>query len=566
MKVFSSAQSPGTFHKHIAEVLGIPMHKVELDIRRLGGGFGGKESTAIWISASAVAAKLLNKPVKIVLERNDDISTSGKRHRYIIDYKIGLNKDYIIKAYEVDLYQQAGAFCDISLAVLGRSFLHTTSAYNIENLKATAVSCRTNIPPNNAFRGFGVPQGVFAIESAISHVSEIAGVEASFIKQKNLLSDGDVLPYGLKLEKVNCIKCWDELDKKADIESRIKKINEYNRNNTVTKKGYAVTPVCFGISFAQTALNQASSLVNIYIDGTVSVSTGAVEMGQGVNTKLALIAARTFSIDPKKVRVDSTNTSRIPNASPTSASTGADLNGMAVKTACEEILERLKKFGAKKFNKENKDDISIKDEYIHLKGEKTDYGWEKLVFDAYWDRTDLSSHSYYATPGLYMNTENEKGRPFAYYSYGASLIEVTVDCLRGTYEIEYAEIIHDVGQSLSPEIDKGQTYGAALQGIGWSTIETLKYSSDGKLLTGMNAYKIPDIKFCPDNFNVTLLENSFNPYAICNSKAVGEPPFIHGLGAYFAILYALRNIRKDKPIPPLPLTPEKVFMYIHGGK
>lgn len=564
LKVFASTQSPGAFHRHIADVLGIPMHKIELEIRRLGGGFGGKESAAVWVTAAAFAAKLLNRPVKLILDRNEDISTSGKRHAYSFDYKLGLDAEGNILAFEVDMYQHAGAFADISPAVLGRSFLHSSGSYKIPNIKITAVSCKTNIPPNNAFRGFGVPQGTFGIESAIYQAAEIMGVDDTVLKRKNLLKDGDSLPFGMRLDKTATHRCWDTLDKKVNIAQRIKDVIEYNKNNNDTKRGISVIPVCFGISFAQPTLNQASSLVNIYSDGSVGVSTGAVEMGQGVNAKIRIIAAQTLGINLDRIYVNTTNTSRIPNASPTSASTGADLNGMATKTACEELKKRLIKFISKKINYENIDDnIYIIDENIYFKSANIGYSWTELIADAYKDRTDLSSHSFYATPAIYYDNIKERGRPFAYYSYGTSITEVIVDCVRGTYKIESVDIVHDVGQSLSEIIDKGQIEGAVIQGIGWATIEQLRYAKNGKVLTSVNSYKIPDIKFVPEKFNISLLENSVNPFAVCNSKAIGEPPFVHGLGAYFAILKALRSIRKDKPIPSLPLTPEKVFMYIH---
>lgn len=563
MKVCASVQSPGAFQRHVADVLGVPMHKIEIEIRRLGGGFGGKESTAVWVTAPAIAAKILNRPVKMVLTRNEDIATTGKRHPFSFDYKIGLDAEGNILAYEVDLYQQAGACTDISLAVLERSFLHTTGSYRIPNTRITAVSCRTNIPPNNAFRGFGVPQAAFGIESALRHAAEIMEIDMNLIKKRNLLRDGDFFPYGMQLEKSNAVRCWEELDKRCNFEKRIKTVETYNRKNKDTKRGIAIIPVCFGISFSQTVLNQASSLVNVYIDGSVSVSTGAVEMGQGVNTKIALIAAQSFSISKDKVRIDTTNTSRIPNASPTSASTGTDLNGMATKMACEEILKRLKIFAAKRINHNNPENISIRNEMVYLRSSKTDYRWEQLIKDAYWDRTDLSCHSYYATPNIYMDREINKGHPFAYYTYGTSVTEVLMDCVRGTYDIESIDVVHDVDTPISSSIDKGQIEGAIIQSMGWSTIEQMHYGKSGKVLTGVNSYKIPDIKFCPKKFNVYLLKNSCNPFAVCNSKAVGEPPLIHGIGAYFAILNALRNIRTDKPIHSLPLPPEKVFMYIH---
>ncbi|MEJ2745561.1 MAG: molybdopterin-dependent oxidoreductase [bacterium] len=545
IKVCASSQSPGAFHRHIAEVLGIPQSKVEFEIRRLGGAFGGKESTAVWVVAPAMAAFLLKRPVKLVLTRNEDIATSGKRHPYQYDYKIGLDAEGNILAYEIDLYQHAGACADISLPVLGRSFLHASGSYRIRNIRVTAVSCRTNIPPNNAFRGFGVPQGTFAIEAAITHAAEVMGVDAAVIKRRNLLKNGDTLPYGMKLEKTNAIRCWETLDRQVNLAKRHAKVEEYNRTHTESKRGLAVIPVCFGISFSQTALNQAGALVNIYVDGSVVVSTGDVEMGLGVNTKIQLVAAHTLGISADKV-------------------TGADLNGMATKYACEELHARLQKFAAGHLDHDNPEDITWPDGVVHIGEKRTELDWYKLVAAAQWARIDLSSHAFYATPNLHLDRKTERGRPFAYYSYGTSLTEVLLDCRRGTYSIESIDVVHDVGQTISEAIDRGQVEGGVIQGMGWATIEQIRYAPDGKVLTGVNAYKVPDIKFCPPHFSVTLLPNSDNPFAVCNSKAVGEPPFIHGLGAYFAILHALRSDRKDKPLPSLPLTPEKVFMYLHG--
>jgi xanthine dehydrogenase large subunit len=564
IKVIASSQSPGAFHHHIAEVLGIPQNKVEFEIRRLGGGFGGKESTAVWVVAPAMAAFILKRPVKLVLDRNEDIATTGKRHAYEYDYRIGLDAEGRITAFEVTLYQHAGACADISTAVLGRSFLHVSGSYRVPNIRVTGLSCRTNIPPNNAFRGFGVPQGTFSIEAALTHAAELLGIDAITVKRRNLLENGDTLPYGMKLEKTNAIRCWEELEARVKIAERRAAVEEYNRGHVESKRGLAVVPVLFGISFAQTALNQASALVNIYVDGSVAVSTGAVEMGQGVNAKIRLIAARTLGIEPARVRVETTNTTRIPNASPTSASTGADLNGMATQFACETLRDRLTAFAAGHLKLAAGIPVSIRDGVVFAGDDPTELGWEKLAAAAQWARIDLGAHAFYATPGVGLDLATERGRPFAYYAYGTSLTEVLVDCARGTYTIEAIDVVHDVGRPISYPIDKGQIEGGVIQAIGWATIEQIRYAPDGRVLTAVNAYKIPDIKFVPKHFEVHLLENSDNPFAVANSKAVGEPPFIHGLGAYFALWDALRAARKDRPIPSLPLTPEKVFMYLHG--
>ena len=564
MKVYASAQAPGAFHHHLAEVLGIPQSKVELDIRRLGGGFGGKESTAVWIVAPAMAAFLLKRPCKLVLERNEDIATTGKRHAYQYDYKLGVDSEGRILAYDVTLYQHAGACADISPAVLGRSFLHASGSYRIPNIRITGMSCRTNIPPNNTFRGFGVPQGTFAIEAALTRAAEVAGIDVAVVKRRNLLQAGDTLPYGMKLDWTNAIRCWDTLDTQVDLAARRQAVADHNRTHTDTQRGLAVVPVCFGISFAQTALNQASSLVHIYVDGSVSVSTGAVEMGQGVNTKLQIIAARTLGIPEDFVRVDSTNTSRIPNASPTSASTGADLNGMATRQACEDLLGRLKPFAAQHLRHPTADDVTIRGGVVFLGDQPTDLHWEALVKAAQWARVDLGAHAFYATPNLHYDLETERGRPFAYYSYGTSITEVQLDVLRGTYAMLAFDVVHDIGRSLTEAVDRGQIEGGVIQGMGWATLEQIHYAPDGRVLTGVNAYKIPDIKFVPPHFGVALLPDSDNPFAVYNSKAVGEPPFVHGLGAYFAVLDALRAVRTDRPLPDLPVTPERAFLYLHG--
>lgn len=565
IKVSCSTQAPGGFQHHISDVLGIPMNKVELEIRRLGGGFGGKEGCAGWACLAAVASFILDLPVKLVLSRHEDITTSGKRHPFSSDYKIGLKKDGTILAYEVKLFQNGGAFADISMPVLGRAMLHTVSAYSIPNFRGFGYSCRTNITPNTAFRGFGVPQAVFLIESAIYQAAYKMEVNPIEIQKKNLITEGYQLPYGMKIENCTLNLCLEQLDKKCKINERIKFVEDYNKNNVATKKGIYLIPVCFGISFVQTAMNQAGSLVHIYTDGTVSVSTGAVEMGQGVNSKMQAIASKTLCISSSKIKVETTNTSRIANASPTSASTGADLNGMATYKACKALYERLREVAARKFNVQPVD-ITFDNGNIFIDGENTDYSWKQLVQDAYGQRIDLSCHEFYSPKQLHWDASVMKGQPYTYHSYGVSLTEVTIDCLRGTYEIDSVELVHDVGVALSEEIDMGQFEGGILQGLGWATIENLVYAPNGKCLSTTNAYKVPDIKFIPKKIDIEFLKNVGNPYAVYNSKAVGEPPFIHGIGVYFALINALKAASKTRkePLFSLPMTPEKSFMYMYS--
>ena len=565
LKIYASSQSPTGIQKDVSEVVDLPMNKIEVDILKIGGGFGGKEACAMYAAFPAVAAKILAKPVKLVLSRADDMALSSKRHPFTTDFKIGLDKNNKILAYQAKFLQDAGAYADISPPVLERCMLHAVNSYNIPNVLIDMFSCKTNKIPNTAFRGFGVPQSFFAIECAIYKAAEKMNIHPYVIQKDNLLKEGDTFHYGMKTENCNIKNCWDKLNEICDIDNEFKRVDTFNSVNTEKIKGLYIMPISFGISFAQTILNQAGALVHIYTDGTVSVSTGAVDMGQGVNTKIKFIVARALSVKPDKVRVETTNTTRVANISPTAASTGCDLNGMAAKNAASQLIERLKKVVAEETSSKY-EQISIKDEVFYCDDRPIDeLKFVDVVGIAYRKRVDLTCHAYYATPGVMFDRVKEVGTPFPYHSYGASMIEITIDCLKGTYNIDFVKIVHDVGESISKEIDKGQFEGGVVQGIGWSTIENLVYDKNGKLASTTSSYKIPDIKFIPDEILVELPDDFKNPKAVYNSKAVGEPPFVHGLGAYFALLYAIRNYRKDKKLCfSLPLTPEKVFMYIHG--
>ena len=563
IKVSCSTHAPGHFHRNISTVLGVPMNKVEVDIKRLGGAFGGKEGCSIWACCSALAAFILNKPVKIVLNRHEDITTTGKRHPYSSDFKIGLKKDGTIHSYEIKMYQDAGAFADMSMGVLNRCMLHTTGSYNIKHFRGTSYSCKTNLPPNTACRGLGVPQAFFLIESAIHYAAFKMNINPIQIQKRSLIRENDSQPCGMIMENCHAEICFNELEKKLDLPQRLKNIEEYNKNNKSTKKGLSVLPLCFAVSFVSSKQNQASSLVHIYADGTVSVSTGAVEVGQGVNSKIQLIVSKTLNVPPEMIKIESTNTSRIANASPTAASTGSDLNGMAAYNACMEIISRLKKFAANQYAVEE-DAVCFTEGGVLIKG-KDICKWNELINDALEHRIDLSAHGYYAPPQLHWDEKTMKGHPYTYYTFGACLTEVTLDSLRGTYVFDSVEIVHDAGSLLSEEIDRGQIEGGVIQGMGWSTIEQLVHDEKGKCLSLANTYKIPTIKFTPEKFTVSFLENMNNPYAVYNSKGIGEPPFVYGIGAYFALLNALMAADKKskEPIYSLPMTPEKSFMYLY---
>ena len=561
--VSSSTQGPTAVQKMVARVLGIPMHKVEIDTVRLGGGFGGKEDQATpWAVMVALASQLLHQPVKMAMHRMDDMRMTGKRHPYSSDFKIGLSKDLKILAYEVTHYQNAGAAADLSPAVMERTLFHSTNAYYVPNVIAKAYSCKTNLPPNTAFRGFGGPQGKFVIEAAIVKASESLGVSPADIQKENLVVDGNELSYGQILQQTNAHSSWDSSMKTYDYDAQKQRVADFNNNNSRYKKGLAVQPICFGISFTNTMMNHARALVHIYHDGSVVVSTGAVEMGQGVNTKLLQIVTQTFGISPSKVRIESTNTLRVANTSPTAASAGADLNGKALEMACNALLGRLKTVAQNEFKAT---EIQIQDEQIFADSKATTMTWTDLILKAFTLRVALSENSHYATPTIHYDKTKEKGHPFAYHVYGTAILEVTVDCLKGTYDFDSVNIVHDFGESMNKEVDNGQIEGGLVQGIGWMTLEEIVYNEQGRLVSNaLSTYKVPDIYSVPKSIHITHLETEGHDLAIKKSKAVGEPPLMYGLGAYFAIRSAVKAFNPNVDLAVnTPYTPEKVLMDLY---
>ena len=400
IKVYSSTQGPTAVQRHMADVLGIPMHRIEVDVTRLGGGFGGKEDQAtMWAILCALATWHIKRPVKYALSRMEDMRMTGKRNPYTSDFKIGLDKNLKIVAYEATFYQNAGAAADLSPAVLERTLFHCTNSYFIPNVTATAYSCRTNLPPNTAFRGFGGPQGMFVIEAAIATAAEDLGVSVWEIQKQNLIQTGDQFPYGQSAES-EAEACWQKASALYNVDGLIGEVAAFNATNKIYKKGLSFMPVCFGISFTKTLMNQSRALVHVYTDGSVGVSTGAVEMGQGVNTKMLQVASIVLSIDPAKVKLYSTNTFRIANTSPSAASATADLNGKAVEMACKKILERLINVAADILQVIDHESIKIENDFVWYDGKQTQITWEQLVLTAYIKRINLSEHAHYATPGI----------------------------------------------------------------------------------------------------------------------------------------------------------------------
>jgi xanthine dehydrogenase large subunit len=566
IKIHSSTQGPTLVQKVTARVLSLPMNHIEVDVTRLGGAFGGKEDQATGVAVmAALAAYQLDRPVKITLHRGDDMRMTGKRHPYSSDFKIGFTKDLRIKAFQAVLYQNGGAAADLSPAIMERTLFHSTNAYFIPNTEVTVHSCKTNLPPNTAFRGFGAPQGMFVIEAAIAMAAREMKIPARMIQQANFLKEYDEFQFGQKARDVNIGKCYAALDRSFDIASIEREIAEFNSQKTIYRKGMAVMPVCFGVSFTNTSMNQARALVHIYQDGSIGISTGAVEMGQGVNTKLVQVAARVFSVSADRIKIETTNTSRVANTSPTAASSGADLNGNALLIACNELLVRLKSVAAATVNC-NPGEIELRDEKVLKSGSLTDITWEKLVTTAFLGRVSLSGQGHYATPKIWFDKSKEKGQPFAYHVYGTAVVVVRLDCLRGTYKIEKVQIVHDFGNSLNPSIDMGQIEGGVMQGIGWVTTEEVLFNADGKMLTdSLSTYKVPDIYSAPEVLVCQALEAEGPDPAIFKSKAVGEPPLMYGIGAFFALQNAVKAFNPQwQPDYDAPLTPEKILMRLYA--
>ena len=565
IKLISSTQGPTAVQKIAARVLGIPMHKIEVDVIRLGGGFGGKEDQATpWAVMTAVAVQHLNRPVKYMLNRHDDLRMTGKRHPYSSFYKIGLNKDLKIQAFEVEFLQNSGAAADLSPAIAERTLFHATNSYFVPNVSTTVFSCKTNLPPNTAFRGFGGPQGMFVIESAIADAAARIGVDKREIQEANLLAENDEFSYGQIATQVEARSTWFSAKEKYNLDKLEEEIIRFNKENSLFKKGISLMPITFGISFTNTMMNHARALIHIYQDGSVGVSTGAVEMGQSVNTKMVQVAQSVLGISAHKVKLETTNTTRVANTSPSAASSTADLNGKAVEMACNTLIERLTNVAAKMLGAEEKN-ICFQDDSVFIASKKSALTWEAVIAQAMVERVSLSENAHYATPTIHFDKSKEKGHPFAYHVYGTAITSVTVDCLRGKYEIDAVKIVHDFGKSMNMGIDLGQVEGALAQGIGWMTMEEIAYDKDGRLLSNaLSTYKVPDIFSAAKTVETIALETEGNDLAIQKSKAVGEPPLMYGIGAYFAIQQAVKAFNPNYKLKfHAPFTPEKVLMALY---
>ncbi|MCC6399106.1 MAG: xanthine dehydrogenase molybdopterin binding subunit [Bacteroidetes bacterium] len=573
MRVFSSTQHPSETQTLVAEVLGWPRNAVTVDVRRLGGAFGGKETqanhTACW---TALLSHATGRPVKIRLFRDDDMIMTGKRHRFLIRYEAGFDREGMLHGMALELHSDGGAATDLSFAILERAMLHVDNSYFVPACSVTGYVWKTNLPSNTAFRGFGGPQGMAAIETIMDRIARTLQQDPAEIRRRNFYgsSERNTTHYGQRVENNRLQLIFDRITASSDYFRRRRDIQEFNAQHEFEKRGIALTPVKFGISFTTTHLNQAAALVNIYTDGTVLVHHGGVEMGQGLQTKIQGIAAVELGIDPACVRTGDTSTGTIPNTSATAASSGADMNGMAVKRAVDALKSRMADGIARHFSCLNLGDPSAPEDIRFSDGCVTDakhpdrsLSFKECAQVLHLQRISLSAEGYYSTPEIGWDRQKGRGRPFLYYAFGMAVSEVLVDLLTGDHTILRADILHDAGDSLNPGIDIGQVEGGFLQGIGWCTMEQIAWDEQGRLLThSPDTYKIPTAGDVPADFRVELLSGVPNPDTIHRSKAVGEPPFMLAFSVWLAIKDALSATAQHRVEPEfsLPATRERILL------
>tara|TARA_R110000737_G_scaffold1411_9_gene4102 strand:+ start:100 stop:2451 length:2352 start_codon:yes stop_codon:yes gene_type:complete len=568
--VYTSSQHPSEVQKLIAEVLNCKLHKVVVDMRRMGGGFGGKETQAAqWACIAALLAKRNQCAVKLRLPRMQDMIATGKRHPFENHYKVGFDKNGLITAADIEINGNCGHSPDLSDAIVDRAMFHCDNGYYLENVNVAGHRCRTNQVSHTAYRGFGGPQGMIVAEAMMDAIARSVNKDPLTVRKLNLYGEHqrNVTPYGMTVEHNLLADIISRLEDSSDYWPRRKSINEFNKTNPIIKKGLALTPVKFGISFTAKHLNQAGALLHVYTDGSMQINHGGTEMGQGLHTKIGQIVANEFGISLHDVEVTSTRTDKVPNTSPTAASSGTDLNGKAAQNACITVKQRLAEFYAAEINRSDltAEHVIFADNTVML-GEHS-IGFVELIQNAYIGRVSLSSTGFYKTPKIHYDRSTGNGRPFFYFAYGASVSEVAIDTLTGEYKVERVDILHDVGRSLNPAIDVGQIEGGFIQGMGWLTTEDLKWDENGRLISNNPAtYKIPAIGDTPEIFNVDLYQRDNDEDSIYHSKAVGEPPFMLANSVWCALKDAISSLTdyKQDPQLPVPATPEAVLKCIES--
>ncbi|HEX6978834.1 MAG TPA: xanthine dehydrogenase molybdopterin binding subunit [Alphaproteobacteria bacterium] len=563
MVVLSSTQHPTEVQRGVAHLLGLPFNAVTCEVRRMGGAFGGKESQATIIAGiAALLAWRTNRPVKLRLPRDDDMRATGKRHPFLIRWDVGFDADGRILALDMTLAANGGNVADHTPAVVTRALCHADNCYWLPNVRLRGLPCKTNTVSNTAFRGYGGPQGMLAIETVIDAIARHLGLPPETVRRRNFYGVGrnDVTPYGMTVEDNIIARVVDELERGADLAQWRERIVAFNRTSPVIKKGLATMPVKFGISFNNPRLNQAGALVHVYTDGSVHLNHGGTEMGQGLFVKVAQVVAEAFQIDLANIRVSATSTGKVPNTSPTAASSGSDLNGMAALAAAEQIKGRMTEVAAAHFGVPPGEIVFAENRVFA--GNRS-LSFAELAQLCWEQRVSLSATGYYRTPKIHWDPKTMTGRPFFYFVYAAAAAEVAVDTLTGETRVLRVDILEDCGNSLNPAIDLGQIEGGFVQGMGWLTTEELWWDDQGRLRThGPSTYKIPGSRDVPPVFNVRLLENAPNrENTIFRSKAVGEPPLMLAISVWLAIRDAIASLADYRLAPKLdaPATPERVL-------
>lgn len=581
MEIHASSQHPTETQAVVAEALGLQLHQVVCIVKRMGGGFGGKESQAAPFAAmAALVAQKMKRPARLCLSKDDDMVMTGKRHPFKNFYEVGFDQEGRILALKAQLYSDGGAYADLSSSILDRAMFHIDGAYYLANAYIEGYVCRTNFASNTAFRGFGGPQGTMTIESIIEDIAKYLDKDPLDIRLLNLYgtTDRNVTHYGQKLEHNPLPEIFSQLKESSEYSTRRAQIDSFNKENIGKVRGLSISATKFGISFTARFLNQGNALVNVHKDGTIQASTGATEMGQGVNTKIQQIIAHAFGLSPADVRILSTSTERNHNTSPTAASTGADINGAAALKACVEIKKRLAwlyhniligtpmsdiaECPPIKQNELNLNDFDFSNKQIVHNPTGQSIAWSELVQKAYFNRMSLGEYAHFKTEGLGFDKARSTGTPFSYFTNGAAVSEVEVDIWTGEYKVLRTDILMDLGRPLNPGIDRGQVTGAFIQSMGWVTTEKLYYNKEGRLLShSPTTYKIPNVQDTPRVFKIDFIENNEDKQAVHRSKAVGEPPFNLGISVWTALKDALKY-RSGKTIPHIksPATPEEVLL------
>jgi len=563
MIVYCSTQNPTEVQKLVAEVLDVSMNKVVVDMRRMGGGFGGKETQAASPAClCAVVAHLTGQPTKMRLPRVEDMSMTGKRHPFYVEYDVGFDDSGRLHGIHMDLAGNCGYSPDLSASIVDRAMFHADNSYYLGDATINGHRCKTNTASNTAYRGFGGPQGMVAIEEVMDRIARHLALDPLAVRKANYYgkTDRNVTHYYQTVEHNLLEEMTAELEASSEYHERRESIRRFNAHSPVLKKGLALTPVKFGISFTASFLNQAGALIHIYTDGSIHLNHGGTEMGQGLNTKVAQVVAEVFQVGIDRIQITATNTDKVPNTSPTAASSGADLNGKAAQNAAETIKQRLVEFAARKYGVSD-EDVEFRNGHVRVR--ELIMPFADLIVQAWMGQVSLSSTGYYKTPKIFYDRSQARGRPFYYFAFGAACAEVVVDTLTGEYKMLRTDILHDVGASLNPAIDIGQVEGGYIQGMGWLTTEELVWNAKGKLMTnGPASYKIPAVADMPADLRVKLVENRKNPEdTVFHSKAVGEPPFMLGIAAWCAIKDAVASLAdyKVQPLIDAPATPERVL-------